>query len=81
VHLNEDTLISLSERDIGGFVQIVPPMAITIGFQSMLTAKKTVFMVTTGNWKRAAIRILMFSEPTVEYPATLFPKYVPESWC
>jgi len=78
VHLNEDTLISLSERDIGGFVQIVPPMAITIGFQSMLTAKKTVFMVTTGNWKRAAIRILMFSEPTVEYPATLFPKYVPE---
>ncbi len=78
VNLNEDTLISLSERDIGGFVQIVPPMAITIGFKSMLTAKKAVFIVTTGDWKRTAIRMLMFSEPTVEYPATLFPKYIPE---
>lgn len=78
VHLNEDTLISLSERDIGGFVQIVPPMAITVGFKTMLTAKRTVFMVTTGSWKQTAIRVLMFSEPTVEYPATLFPAYVPE---
>lgn len=78
VHLNEDTLISLSERDIGGFVQAVPPMAITIGFKSMLTAKKAVFMVTTGSWKQTSVRVLMFSEPTVEYPATLFPKYIPE---
>ena len=78
VHLNDDTLISLSERDIGGLSQIVPPMAITIGFKAMLTAKKTVFMVTTGSWKQTAIRVLMFSEPTVEYPATIFPKYVPE---
>ena len=38
VHLNADTLISLSERDIGGFVQIVPPMAVTIGFKSLPTA-------------------------------------------
>lgn len=78
VHLNADTLISLSERDIGGFVQIVPPMAVTIGFKSMLSAKKAVFMVTTGSWKQTSVRVLMFSEPTVEYPATLFPKYVPE---
>ena len=78
LHLNADTLISLSERDIGGFVQIVPPMAVTIGFKSMLSAKKAVFMVTTGSWKQTSVRVLMFSEPTVEYPATLFPKYVPK---
>ena len=78
VHLNADTLISLSERDIGGFVQIVPPLAVTIGFKSMLSAKKAVFMVTTGSWKQTSVRVLMFSEPTVEYPATLFPKYVPK---
>ena len=78
VHLNADTLISLSERDIGVFVQIVPPMAVTIGFKSMLSAKKAVFMVTTGSWKQTSVRVLMFSEPTVEYPATLFPKYVPK---
>jgi glucosamine-6-phosphate deaminase len=78
VHLNEDTLISLSERDLGGLVQIVPPMAVTIGFKAILSASKAVFMVTTGSWKQTAIRVLMFSEPTVEYPATLLPKYVPE---
>lgn len=78
VHLNEDTLIALSERDIGSFVQVVPPMAVTIGFKAMLSAKRAVFMVTTGSWKRTVVRVLMFSEPTVEYPATLFPKYIPD---
>ncbi len=78
VHLNEDTLIACSERDVGGLVQAIPPMAITIGFKSMLAAKRAVFIVTTGSWKRTAIRMLMFSEPTLEYPATLFPKYIPE---
>jgi glucosamine-6-phosphate deaminase len=78
VHLNEDTLIACSERDLGGLIHAVPPMAITIGFQSMLKAKRAVFMVTTGSWKRTAIRVLMFSEPTVEYPATILPKYIPE---
>lgn len=78
VHLNEDELIALSERDIGGFIQVVPPMAVTIGFKAMLSAKKAVCMITTGNWKRTAVRVLMFSEPTVEYPATMFPAHVPE---
>ncbi|WP_262396205.1 6-phosphogluconolactonase [Youxingia wuxianensis] len=78
VHLNEDTIISLSERDMGGLTHNIPPMAITMGFKSMLTAKRAIFLVTTGSWKRTSIRVLMFSEPTVEYPATLFPKYVPE---
>lgn len=59
VHLNEDTLIALSERDIGSFVQVVPPMAVTIGFKAMLSAKRAVFMVTTGSWKRAVVRVLM----------------------
>ncbi len=78
VNLNEDTIIACSERDIGGLFHAIPPMAITIGFKSMLTAKRAVFMVTTGSWKQTSIRVLMFSEPTVEYPATLFPKYIPE---
>ena len=78
VHLNEDTLIACSERDMGGLVYAIPPMAITIGFKSMLTAKKAVFMVTTGSWKRTALRVLMFSDQTVEYPATIFPDHIPE---
>jgi len=78
VHLNEDTLVALSQRSWGGLSEGVPPMAVTIGFKSMLTAKRAVFMITTGDWKKTIIRIIMFSEPTVEYPVTLFPQHIPE---
>lgn len=72
VNLNDDTLIALSERDEGGLTHVIPPMAITIGFKSMLNTNRVVLFSTTGAWKRTAVRVLMFSEPTVEYPATLF---------
>ena len=78
VQLNDDTIIALSERDEGGLSHVIPPMAITIGFKSMLNAKRVVLFSATGAWKRTAIRVLMFSEPTVEYPATLFTDAVPE---
>ena len=78
VHLNEDTLVALSQRSWGGLSEGVPPMSVTIGFKSMLTARRAVFMITTGDWKKTIVRIIMFSEPTVEYPVTLFPKYIPE---
>ena len=35
-------------------------------------------MVTTGAWKQTVVRVALFSEPTTEYPVTLFPRYVPE---
>lgn len=78
VKTNDDNIISLSQREVGGLTHIIPPFAITLGFKSMLNTKKAVFMITTGEWKRTAIRMMMFSEPTVEYPGTLFTKYVPD---
>jgi glucosamine-6-phosphate deaminase len=78
VLLNDDTLIANAVRGKGGLTHILYPMAITIGFKSMLNTKRVVILCTTGNWKRAAMRMLLFSEPTVEYPATLFPAYVSE---
>ena len=54
------------------------PKAITLGFKVMLSAKRCVYMVGTGPWKQTVCRIILFSEPTLEYPVTLFPKYVPE---
>lgn len=78
VVLNDDTVIALSERDEGGLSHVVPPMALTIGFKAMMNTKRVVLFSTTGQWKRTAIRVLMFSEPTVEYPATLFTGVVPE---
>ena len=78
VDLNEDTLVALSHRSFGGCTDAVPPKSITIGFKIMMTAKRFVAMVTTGAWKKTACRIMLFAEPTVEYPVTIVPKYVPE---
>ena len=52
-------------------------MSITVGFKVMLSAKRAVLMVATGTWKQTVVRVAMFSEPTLEYPVTFFPKYVP----
>ncbi len=76
--LNDDTIIASAQRNFGGLTHLVPQMAVSIGFKSMLNTRRVVFISTTGSWKRTAIRILMFCEPTVEYPATLFTDKVSE---
>ena len=78
VPVSADTMIAYSERSYGGNPDLCNPMMITLGFKSMLTAKKAVYMITTGTWKQTIIRIAMFSEPTTEYPVTLFQGTVPE---
>lgn len=78
VDIAEDSIVALSQRTFGACYDRVPPRAITIGFNIMLSAKRAVFMVCTGDWKQTVVRIALFSEPTIEYPVTLFSKYVPE---
>ena len=56
----------------------LPRLGVTIGMKSMLNTRRVVFLSATGAWKRAAIRMLIFHEPTVEYPATLFTDKVDE---
>lgn len=76
VYCNPDNIIQYSERDFGGLYDACNPMMLTIGMKTMLTAKRAVYMITTGAWKQTVLRVAMFSEPTLEYPVTLFPKYV-----
>lgn len=76
--LNDDTTIAYAVRNLGGLTHMRPPLAISIGMKSMLKTKRLVLTSTTGEWKRAAVRALMFLDPTVEYPATLFPNKVDE---
>lgn len=78
VTLNEDTVIALSERECGGLSDAIPPMAVTLGFHAILSAKRAVFIITTGAWKQTVIRVLLFAEPTLEYPATLLTDRIPE---
>lgn len=78
VELNEDTIVALSERSFGGCYDRVPPRAVTLGFHVMLSAKRAIYMITTGSWKQTVVRVALFSEPTVEYPVTLLPRYIPQ---
>lgn len=75
---NVDSIIMKSERNFGGLYDRCDPFMLTLGFQVLLSARRAVFMVTTGKWKSTAIRVMMFSQPTLEYPATLMPAHVPE---
>jgi glucosamine-6-phosphate deaminase len=76
--INDDTIIAGAERRFGGLTHIMPSLSISIGFKSLLNTKRVILVSTTGAWKRTAIRVLMFCEPTVEYPATLFTDKVDE---
>jgi glucosamine-6-phosphate deaminase len=71
VPVSVDTIIAHAERSAGGNVFAVPPMAITLGMAELLGAKRIRLYTDTGAWKRTILRILLFSEPDVDYPATL----------
>lgn len=75
---NVDSIIMKSERTFGGMYDRCDPFMLTLGFKVILSARRAVLMVTTGKWKTTAIRTLMFSEPTLEYPATLLPAHIGE---
>lgn len=77
VSIHEDTIVAYAEREFGSCYDAVPPMAITIGMGSMLQARRALFVVATGAWKQTVIRAALFSQPTLEYPVTLFTNTMP----
>lgn len=68
--LNDDTLIAVSQRTVGGCSHAVPPMAISLGMKDLLSAKKIRLISETGAWKQTVIRVLLFGPTTIEYPVT-----------
>jgi glucosamine-6-phosphate deaminase len=70
LHLNEDTLIAISQRAAGGCSHAIPPMAITMGMKDLLASRRIRLISETGAWKQTVVRVLLFSQPTVEYPVT-----------
>lgn len=66
-----DTIIAHSQRSLGGNVFGVPPMAITLGMRDLLSARRIRLYTDGGPWKQTILRILLFAEPTVDYPVTL----------
>jgi glucosamine-6-phosphate deaminase len=70
LNLNDDTLIAVSQRAVGGLSHLVPPMAITMGMKDLLSAQRIRLISDTGAWKRTVIRVLLFGPVTTEYPVT-----------
>jgi len=71
VPLAVDTIIAHAQRALGGNVFAVPPMALTLGMKDLLSARRIRLYTDGGPWKQTILRILLFSEPTVDYPVTL----------
>jgi glucosamine-6-phosphate deaminase len=72
---NLDTLITLGQRSFGAAYQFVPPMSVTLGIKQCLSARKVRVYSDTGTWKQTALRVALFSPPTVEYPFTLLQEH------
>lgn len=72
VTLNDDTMISVSQRNAGGCSQVVPPFGITVGMADLLAGHRVRLFSTTGAWKQSVIRVAAFAQPSVDYPVTLF---------
>jgi glucosamine-6-phosphate deaminase len=68
--INVDTVIAISQREMGGCSQAVPSMGITIGMKDMLSAKRIRLLSITGTWKRTVLRIALFGPVTTDYPVT-----------
>jgi glucosamine-6-phosphate deaminase len=66
-----DTVIAHAQRSAGGNVFAVPPMAVTLGMSDLLSAGHVRLYIDTGTWKHTILRILLFSDPDVDYPVTL----------
>jgi glucosamine-6-phosphate deaminase len=66
-----DTIIAHAQRSLGGNTFGVPPMAVTLGMRELLSAERVRLYTDGGKWKQTILRILLFSEPTVDYPVTL----------
>lgn len=72
---NVDTILALAQRTFGTAWQFVPPMSITLGVKECFSAKKVRVYSDTGAWKQTALRVALFSEPTVEFPMTLLQEH------
>lgn len=72
---NWDTILALSQRTFGTAYQFVPPMSVTLGMREIRSARRVRLFADTGAWKQTALRVALFSAPTVEYPITLLQEH------
>lgn len=72
---NPDTIVALAQRCLGSAFRLVPPMSVTLGMRECLSARRVRVFSDTGAWKQTALRLALFSPPTVECPLTLLQEH------
>lgn len=81
--LAEETVILNGTRGAGGYLQALPPMAVTIGMADIVAARRVRLYCQGGVWQRAITRIALFGSPRAEavdgedvnYPVTLLRRH------
>jgi glucosamine-6-phosphate deaminase len=71
VHLNPDTLVMNSIWNTGGNPYGLPSMAVTMGFKDILASRRIRLYCSGGSWQRTVLRVVLLSEPDLDYPVTL----------
>lgn len=71
VPLADDTVVMNSIRNTGGNPRNFPPMGVTLGMADILAAKRIRLYCPGGMWQRHSVRMALFGEASVDYPATL----------
>ncbi|HZT33914.1 MAG TPA: hypothetical protein VFA33_28750 [Bryobacteraceae bacterium] len=71
VALGDDSIVVQSIHSAGGYSAAIPPMAVTLGMQDILSARRIRLYCAAGERHRAIFRIAVAGEISVEYPVTL----------
>jgi len=71
VPLAPETIVMNSTRSLGGNFSEFPPMAITLGMQDILNAKRIRLYGDGGEWQKTAIKEAIKGKKRIEYPVTL----------
>jgi glucosamine-6-phosphate deaminase len=79
VTLGADTVIALGQRAFGAYYDHIPPMAVTLGMNALLSSRRIVYMLREGAWKQTVLRVMLFcGNETLEYPVTFTVRHIPE---
>jgi glucosamine-6-phosphate deaminase len=71
VALGDDSIVIQSINSSGGSSDLIPPMAVTLGFRDILASRKIRLFLAGGERHRAVFRITLLGDPTSDYPSTL----------
>lgn len=75
VSLHPDTLVVNSIMSADGHFAAIPPMAVTVGMEDILAARRLRFYVFAGERHRTIFRIALMGDVSPEFPVTLLQEH------